>query len=294
VPFTIPPPCSEWRPKRLGCCGAVACLLEDLPLLSQAAHQGSIEWSKLRKVVAVATIETERFWLKACATMTYAQIERLTSLTPCGELPQLPEVSETRPLRSEIHCTLPAESMQVLERALQSLAQESGRVLPLSEALELLAAEYLARRPLDEQALEEQRQQARKDLAAQHDRDRALLQKCPARDIFEATVAAKASPCPGNPELELLQRERPHWENPKVRYNPDSRLPSPAQRAEICRRYGYQCSTPGCPHQLCLQVHHIVFYCQQGLTVPHSLGLFCSRCHRHVHQDCASKASPVT
>lgn len=262
----------------------IACLLEDLPQLSRAAHEGSIEWSKLREVVAVATAETERFWIEACATMTYAQIERLASLTPCGEFPQLPEGPDTRPVRTEIHCTLPSESMQVLERALQSLAQESGRVLSLSEALEFLAAEYLARRPLDEQALEEQRKQARKDLAARHDRDRTLLEKCPVRDIFEATVAAKTTPCPGNPELELPQREKPHWENPRLRPNPDSRLPTPAQRADILRRDGYQCSTPGCPHQLYLQVHHIAFYCHKGQTLPRNLALLCGKCHRHVHE----------
>ena len=78
-----------------------AAVLEDLPLLSQAAHQGSIEWSKLREVVPVATAETERFWLEACATMTYAQIERLASLTPCGEFPRLPEAADTRPEEKE-------------------------------------------------------------------------------------------------------------------------------------------------------------------------------------------------
>lgn len=40
----------------------------------------------------------------------------------------------------------------------------------------------------------------------------------------------------------------------------------------------------GLPHNLWLQVHHIVFYCRGGATVPENLALCCSRCHRNIHE----------
>ena len=91
--------------------------------------------------------------------------------------------------------------------------------------------------------------------------------------------------CSGNSELSLVQRAAtPHWMNPRLRFNPQARGLTSAQRQEVMRRDAYRCSTPGCPNHLWLDVHHIVFYCQGGATVPANLLLVCSRCHKHLHE----------
>ena len=61
---------------------------------------------------------------------------------------------KNRSHQSELRIQASADAMALLERAMQSLSQEAGRILSPGEALEYLAAEYLSRRPLDTAALE--------------------------------------------------------------------------------------------------------------------------------------------
>ena len=74
------------------------------------------------------------------------------------------------------------------------------------------------------------------------------------------------------------------WRNPRLRFQPANRLATPAQRREILRRDGFRCSTPGCPNHLWLDVHHIVFYCEAGKTIPENLTVVCAKCHRNIHE----------
>lgn len=74
-----------------------------------------------------------------------------------------------------------------------------------------------------------------------------------------AAVSMIESPCPGEGGV-LLARPGPSWKNMRLRYNPENRLLTPAQRREILRRDGYQCSTPDCPNTLWPHTHHIAFY----------------------------------
>ena len=148
------------------------------------------------------------------------------------------------------------------------MCQQAGRVIPFAEAVELLFADHLSKHPLDEERLEQARQEAREDLSA---RDQALLQKCPARDIgWLDTVNGLAESYPLNEAVQLVSRE--------------PRVPSVKVRRELMRRDGYCCATPGCPNHLFLQVHHVVFYGRGGKTIPGNLVVLCSRCHKNVHE----------
>ncbi|MGE0491358.1 MAG: HNH endonuclease [Vulcanimicrobiota bacterium] len=80
--------------------------------------------------------------------------------------------------------------------------------------------------------------------------------------------------CPGESKLQLAGR---------LRFNPSTRQATPAQRRAVLRRDGYRCSCPGCPNRLWLDVHHVVFYCRGGPTVPENLIVVCSRCHKNIH-----------
>jgi hypothetical protein len=74
------------------------------------------------------------------------------------------------------------------------------------------------------------------------------------------------------------------WQNPRLHFNEEARLPTPAQRREILRRDGYCCSTPGCPNHLWLELHHVVPYSEKGKTLPANLITLCSRCHKNAHE----------
>ena len=97
-------------------------------------------------------------------------------------------------------------------------------------------------------------------------------------------MAVSERPCPGAPTLNLARPAPPHWENARLHFNPAARHPTEAQRAEVLRRDCYACSTPGCPNHLWLAVHHVVFYCLGGVTLPANLIAVCTRCHRNIHQ----------
>ena len=158
----------------------VARQLEDLPRLQVLAEQGEIGWSKLREVARVATIETEPFWIEACQNYPYQEVERMVRRA------QSPDRSEAT--QSALRIYLTPEGMQLLERAFQSVSLEAGRMLSPVEAIEHLAAEYLARRPLDEDALETVREQAVLDEAAPVKRTRTSLSRW---------NVPHGTPCPG-------------------------------------------------------------------------------------------------
>ena len=141
---------------------------------------------------------------------------------------------KNRSHHSELRIQASADAMALLERAVQSLSQEAGRILSPGEALEYLAAEYLSRRPLDTAALEAARNQAQKDQLAQQRQTQALAENAErsARNIapWNALRAAKVTP---HQNLQLVQRDKPHWNNPRAR-KPDHPVrqlsPQPAQR----------------------------------------------------------------
>lgn len=224
----------------------VARELEGLPHLRYLANVGEIEWSKLREIVRVATAQTERDWAALCSDHTYAEIENLVARSRWGEIPEDEKVIAGP--RSELRCRLDPDQMAVVERGFQAFCQEQGRALSMAEAIEMLFAEKLMEGPVADEQLERVREEALKDLRW--------------TDVIGAETESVG--------VEIV--------------NPRSRVPSKAQRRAILRRDGYCCATPGCPNTLWLEVHHIVFYADGGLTRPENLITICSKCHKNVHE----------
>ena len=79
-------------------------------------------------------------------------------------------------------------------------------------------------------------------------------------------------------EVQVAKKAHPHWDNPH------RRKVTPAERRQILRRDGFCCQTPGCGNHLWLEVHHIEFYSEGGLTVPPNLVMLCRGCHANVHR----------
>jgi len=99
-----------------------------------------------------------------------------------------------------------------------------------------------------------------------------------------AALAARAEMCPSDVTVKLVRSEKPDWSNPRLRFSAEARLPTPAQRREVMRRDAYCCANPGCPNKLWLAVHHVVFYCVGGVTLPGNLVAVCTRCHSNIHK----------
>ncbi len=100
-----------------------------------------------------------------------------------------------------------------------------------------------------------------------------------------AALAGRGAICPSEPSLRLLVPDtETGWENPRLRFSEEARLATPAQRREMLRRDGYCCAVPGCPHKLWLDVHHVIFYCEGGVTLPENLIVVCTKCHRNIHK----------
>lgn len=250
----------------------VARSLEGLPLLSEAAERGAIAWTSLREIVRKATVETEERWLELASEMSPTRIASLVALTDVGQMPDAdtPEIAE--PFLTELRAFLPPAELRIVELAMRRMSEEEGRPLTFSEAILALAVAKVAGsfRP-DERVIEKIHREAELDVAAM--------------EAPWAAVASKETASPADPEVLLARPSRvAHWENTRLAFNGQSRGVTPAQRLEIMRRDGYACSTPGCPHHLWLQIHHVVFYCQGGATVPSNLAACCSRCHSKIHE----------
>jgi hypothetical protein len=69
-----------------------------------------------------------------------------------------------------------------------------------------------------------------------------------------------------------------------LRFNPEQRRLTAAQRKALLRRDRYCCRTPGCPNHLWLHIHHVKWYSHDGKTLPENLITLCTGCHRNVHE----------
>lgn len=107
---------------------------------------------------------------------------------------------------------------------------------------------------------------------------------CSARVIAARYARIQLGACPGMPELQLVQSLARPPLNPRLKFNPKARTPTPAQRAELLRRDGYRCCVPGCCHRLWLEAHHLIEFCTGGQTDWENLRMVCSACHRNIHK----------
>lgn len=154
----------------------VARCLRALPKLSRAAEHGQIDWSKLREIVSKATDETEAVWLALARKLSTAKIQDLVVCTPYGKLPWEPlEEEKSVPVRTVFQLT--PESRELFERAASSLSRKLDKPLSVSETLEHLVVEHLAKRPVDTKTVEKMRKEARLDARASRNGKSQLIKE---------------------------------------------------------------------------------------------------------------------
>ena len=123
----------------------VAFALEELPVIAQAFEAGEISYSKVRAVARVATAESDAEWLAAARTHTAEELETMaTRSTPDDEGRRRLFTRPVNRLVTRMVVELPADEMEVINRALDRMREEAGGKLSMSEALVLLAADSLS------------------------------------------------------------------------------------------------------------------------------------------------------
>jgi hypothetical protein len=111
----------------------VARRLEELPLLSQAAQDGTIRWSHLLAVVSHASVENEARLLDLACNNTICKLRKLLR----GALPD--EEDDSHELRVSLDPVLAATLAQIR----RELGEEAGRPLSMSEVIQCLCAQRL-------------------------------------------------------------------------------------------------------------------------------------------------------
>lgn len=98
--------------------------------------------------------------------------------------------------------------------------------------------------------------------------------------------------CPGNPDLLVVTSTSRKAKFPEIpcpcsdcrKEGPRSRHIPADVRRKVLRRDGFRCACPDCPYMIWIDLHHLVFWCDGGLSVPKNLIVLCRRCHRNLHR----------
>lgn len=282
-------------------CKRVADRLQPLPALTLAAERGEIAWGKLREIVRVAVPETEDYWLELAAEYDSQCLQRLVSKTPEGQLPGDVDLDNT--CTTEFRIAATPELVAMFRRARRMFGIERDQNVTGAETLEYLLAGFFSSQSLDAQALEEARREADKDLQAERARelpeviearekaeDMGLIAQTDVDEEVEETssmqdLMVQATGAPSC--LSSVPCKRPSgvlWQNSRLRFNPQARHTTKAQKQDLLRRDSWCCSTPGCPNRTWIHIHHINPHSQGGTTTPENLICLCSGCHRNLHE----------
>ena len=295
----------------------VAFRLQTLPRLTIASERGELAWTKLRELVRVASPATEAYWIELAGKYDCERLQKLVSMTPEGQIPG--EIEFENSCVTEFRITATPELIQMFRRARRMFSLEQDEALTGADTLECLLASFFSSQPMDQQVLEELRLESDKDLQAERARELPEIMEAREKAVEMGLLSqpqdstenghqskATTSPIPkqscchskrpsgvvpepnviNKSEEELLQHlsdEVLTCQNNRLRFNPQSRHTSKAQKKEILRRDAWCCQTPACPNQIWLDIHHLKPYAQGGQTVPSNLVSLCTACHGNLH-----------
>lgn len=222
--------------------------LEDLPLLTRAVERNQISWSKIQVLLPRVNPQNEAFWLEQASRLSVHELEKLARSEALrdGEGPW-----------KNFQAWLPGSVLCMLQRAFTQVRKEVGHYLSEAECLEYLAAGKLAGWALpDQTTMQAIREEALRDASAEQE--------------LASQSAEEPIPAP--------------WRNSKLRFKGLSKPITTAQRREILRRDGYHCAVTGCQNRQWLNVHHILFLSEGGVTVETNLVTVCTTCHANLHR----------
>ena len=241
--------------------------IAELPVLNAALAEGTVDWTKAREVVRVATPATESAWTERAKTQTARVIEKEVAAARIGDAPPLGEpVPELPPARRRLVFECEATDAEIVLQALALLRARTDLTPGEIDDGALLAE--MARAVI-----------AQGEAVAAGERYRVVLQTCPSCEQFTApdaevsdTVAAEAS-C----DAEIVDmRPGPH-EGHATRAIP------PVLRRKVLHRARWRCEVPECRNRLWLDVHHTEPWADAKRHDFERLLVLCSSHHRAVH-----------
>src|SRR5688572_5676107 len=125
----------------------VAEALEELPRTSEALESGALNWSAVRELTRVATVETEEEWLAIAKGKTVRQVEALVNGRSPGDTPDSPSNPQKR--RHVLRFEVSAETLATFREAAAKLRRGCDFKLD-DDALLLTLARHLLGGPTDE------------------------------------------------------------------------------------------------------------------------------------------------
>jgi hypothetical protein len=241
--------------------------LKELGRVDAALRDGSLCWSTVRLVGAVATAATEEEWLQKAMTMTTDQLEHHVQSV------REPIVRQGRVVLPSIPQRLYGtyqELLKELRAQRQQPHQDDERGF---EELLHLAARALGREDLVGQQPDDDLDESQ---VATNQGDRAAT--------AIATVPTPVGTTTIDQRIEHLARTaRPTYilPDPRLDLHPDARSLPWRDRRWLFLRAGYACEN--CGNTLALELHHRVEHHAGGSRDPMNLAVTCRSCHEATH-----------
>jgi hypothetical protein len=170
------------------------------PGLEEALVSGTLGWTKVRLLASLPRGEDQASWIELARRLTAEQLSKKVRAVDRGSLDSYSEQIDERAARSrlfEVRCS--PDVRWKWHAATAAARRVSGRVLHVSDAAELIAAEVLSALPADEEADPDGCDEASASWSGQGDEaeEAAAADAAPARAGW-----ARRSPCPGYGVLE--------------------------------------------------------------------------------------------
>jgi hypothetical protein len=245
--------------------------LESLPLLTSALAEGQLNWSAVKELARVATVETESEWLLAAKGQRARVVEKLVSGRIKGDRPSDEPRREAQ--RHVLRFDVNAETLATFREALQRVRQAGGEALDDDAALLLMARAVLEQNDAPSAA-----GRASYQIAVMS------CERC--GNSFQRAGADSIQLRPEVAEMLACDAQRVVVEThvgPPQPQRATQEIP-PALRRHVVLRDRGKCSVPGCRHSTFVDVHHILARSDGGPHTADNLIVLCAAHHRAVHR----------
>ena len=209
------------------CLAEVGTKLHWLPRLEGALISGTLGWTKVRLLAPLPREEDETRWIARARRMSAEDLSRAVGAVDRGSIEGgAAEKEDARCRRFEVRCTPEVRWKWVVAR--RAAARAAGRMLHVSEAAELIAAEVLSALPIangaegsacDEPGVSWRQRAEASEGADEGDCDQAGMSGSPENDPSGGPATAGGmlsdgmmSPAaPGSTGSDTTERPRPPW-----------------------------------------------------------------------------------
>jgi len=248
--------------------------LPRLPKLAAALGAGTLDWTKARELVRVATVATEEAWIERASAVPSRVLELEVAASTPGALPPAADAAAAKgPALRRFVVQMKASDHDAVRAALAALRFDLD-----AEADELEDGDLLAR--IVEQWIHLRSALSEAQAPSTGERYRVTLEHCPACRQTEAADAEVSDTVAGEAacDAEVVDL-RPGPTQGHV-----TQAVPPATRRLVMGRAKWRCEVPNCRNRLALDIHHVRPRARGGTHAPDGLVCICDGHHRAVHR----------